>query len=130
MVVLNAMHADGGIAKAREAKPIDARAAELIGRRGRVSDVGMMLRVAERLQPKPPGSAMLNRRQSAWGGRHEKSLSCQPSACHDDRSACDGGGLATRGAASASSGVLRLVRRLCRLQRGRDALQRHAPLPV
>src|SRR6516162_9092765 len=78
----------------------------------------MTLRVAERSQPKPPESAMLNRRQSAWGGRHEESLSCQPSACHGDRGACDGGGVATRGATSASSGVLRLVRRLCRLQRG------------
>src|SRR5262245_21303992 len=118
------------IAAARKAKPIDAPAGELVGRLRRASNARMTLRVAERLQPKPPGTAMLKRRQSAWGGRHEKSLSCQPSACRGGFSACDGGGPALHGAAFASGGVLRLVRRLCRLQRGRDALYRHAPLPV
>src|SRR6266511_3078307 len=53
-------------------------------------------------------------------GRHEKSLSCKPGACGDDRSACNGGGLAVQGATSASGGVLRLVRRLRRPQRRRD----------
>src|SRR5262245_60915600 len=55
-------------------------------------------------------------------GRHEKSLSRKLGACGDDRSACKGGGPAVQGAATASGGVLRLVRRLRRPQRRRDAL--------
>src|SRR5215831_20248837 len=110
------------IAAARKAKPIDAPAGELVGRLRRASNARMTLRVAERLQPKPPGSAMFKHRQPAWGGRHEKSLCCELDVCGGDRRARNGGGPALHGAASASSGVLRLVRRLCRLQRGRDAL--------
>src|SRR5262249_41543425 len=92
------------IAAARKAKPIDAPAGELVGRLPRASNARMMLRVAERLQPKPPGTAMLKHRQSAWGGRHEKSLSCEPDACGGDRRACNGGGPALHGAPFASPG--------------------------
>src|SRR5262249_61295848 len=100
------------IAAACKAKPIDAPAGELVGRLPRASNARMMLRVAERLQPKPLGTAMLKHRQSAWGGRHEKSLSCEPDACGGDRKACNGGGPALQRAALAFRGVLRLVPRL------------------
>src|SRR5262249_12041079 len=112
-----------GIAAARKAKPIDARAAELIGRAaarvGRSNDVARCRKVtaeaAETCYAESP--------TAAWGAAgHEECLSCKPGACGDDRRTRNGSGLAVQGAASASGGVLRLVRRLRRLQRRRDAL--------
>ena len=98
---------------------------------GRASDARITLARCRKVTAEAAGKRYAQTSTADSGaGRHEKSLSCKPGACGDDRSACNGGGLAVQGATAASGSVLRLVRRLRRPQRRRDALQRHSPFPV
>src|SRR5215831_18705940 len=83
------------------------RAAELIGRAG--ACVGRSNNVARcrKVTAEAAGKRYAQTSTAGSGaGRHEKSLSCEPGACGDDRCACNGGGLAVQGATAASGGVL------------------------